>query len=302
MRVLVLGAAGMLGHKVFQVLRGRHLETRGTIRGRLSEVPTRHMPLLQTGTIVEDVDALDIASVEALLRQERPDAVVNCVGIIKQRSEAKAAVPSIKLNALLPHLLADTLQEWGGRLIHFSTDCVFSGRRGNYTEEDPSDAEDLYGRTKYMGEVATDNALTLRTSIIGRELQHFGSLLEWFLAQNHGRISGYRHAIYSGVTTNYLAGLVADLLVEHPQLSGMLQVASAPISKHDLLVLLREAYGLDVEITPEDAFFCDRSMRGDRFRQATGYICPSWPDLVAELAADPTPYDEWRPPHEALRR
>ncbi|MGA2988810.1 MAG: sugar nucleotide-binding protein, partial [Terriglobia bacterium] len=147
----------------------------------------------------------DFNALEATLSALRPDYVVNCVGVIKQRTEAISPIPSITINSLLPHKLAQMAARWGGRIIHFSTDCVFSGKRGWYTEEDPSDAEDLYGRSKFLGEVVVANALTLRTSIIGRELVEHRSLLDWFLAQNHKTVHGYRRVIYSGVTTNYLA-------------------------------------------------------------------------------------------------
>ena len=196
-------------------------------------------------------------------------------------------------DALLPHQLAQLCDRWGGRLIHFSTDCAFSGKRGNYQEEDFADADDVYGRTKYLGEVTTSRTITLRTSIIGRELLHQESLLEWFLRQNHKRISGYTRAMYSGVTTNYMTRVVQNLIEGHPDLSGLYQVTGQTISKYDLLVLLRQAYQLEVEITPDPNFFCDRSMKGDKFSQATGYVCPPWPELVAGLANDDTRYQRW---------
>ena len=165
-------------------------------------------------------------------------------------------------------------------MIHISTDCVFSGRKGAYREEDPSDAVDLYGRSKFLGEVATTNALTLRTSIIGRELSEFRSLLEWFLAQRGKTVQGYQKSLYSGVTTNYLAGLVARLIESHPGLHGLYQVASQTITKYDLLCLIRRAFRLDIEIQPVEGEIADRTMRADRFLAATGCACPSWPELI----------------------
>jgi dTDP-4-dehydrorhamnose reductase len=240
------------------------------------------------------MDVGDLDALERLLLDKRPKVIVNCIGVIKQRTEAKSAILSIAINALLPHRLAELCTRWDGRLIHFSTDCVFSGKRGNYSEEDFADADDVYGRTKFLGEVSTNNALTLRTSIIGRELSQFKSLLEWFLSQNHRKIMGYTRAFYSGVTTNYLAELVAQIIEEQPHLSGLYQVTSATISKFDLLCLLRDAFAMDVDIDPEVKFLCDRSMNGDKFLNATGYRCPLWPELVAQLQNDPTPYGEWK--------
>jgi dTDP-4-dehydrorhamnose reductase len=240
------------------------------------------------------VDVADFPALEALLRNLAPQVVVNCVGVIKQRSAAKSPIPSIRINALFPHLLAECLARQGSRLIHFSTDCVFSGRKGNYAEDDPSDAEDLYGKTKFLGEVATPNALTLRTSIIGRELSQFASLLDWFLAQRGKTVRGFARVIYSGLTTNYLAKLVGDLIVDQPALHGLYQLASDPISKYDLLSMLRDAFGLDVELERETETVSDRSLDGTRFAAETGIRTPAWADLVEALAADPTPYERWR--------
>jgi dTDP-4-dehydrorhamnose reductase len=294
MQILILGGAGMLGHKLFQHLRASHPDTACTIRGSLATSPYARVELFQHGGMLENIDASDAHAIHNLLSKEKPRVVINCVGIVKQRAAAKQPIPSIDINALLPHRLAESCRRIGARLIHFSTDCVFSGRRGSYTEDDPSDAEDLYGRTKYLGEISCGTALTLRTSIIGRELAHNESLLEWFLANDHKSVRGFTRAIYSGVTTKYLARVVETLIDDHPHLSGLYQVASEPISKFDLLRLLRDAYRLDIEITPDSSLFCDRSMKGDKFARATGLIAPSWPELARELANDETPYDQWK--------
>lgn len=283
----------MLGHKVFQVLRRRFARTLCTVREDMRRAPFDRVELLQGDDIVSGVDVTDFNALEATLSALRPDYVVNCVGVIKQRTEAISPIPSITINSLLPHKLAQMAARWGGRIIHFSTDCVFSGKRGWYTEEDPSDAEDLYGRSKFLGEVVVANALTLRTSIIGRELVEHRSLLDWFLAQNHKTVHGYRRVIYSGVTTNYLAELVASIIQEQPELNGLYQVTTEPISKYDLLCRLREAYGLDVWIEPDDLVVSDRSMRCDKLRAAINYQCPAWAVLARQLADDNTPYGAW---------
>jgi dTDP-4-dehydrorhamnose reductase len=265
-RVMVLGGAGVLGHKMFQTLRERFDGVFCTVREDVRKQPFERVELLQGDDIVPGVDVTDFPALEGILSAFRPEYVVNCVGVIKQRAEAVSPIPSITINSLLPHKLAQMAAVWGGRVIHFSTDCVFSGKRGEYTEEDHSDAGDLYGKTKFLGEVAVANALTLRTSIIGRELTEHRSLLDWFLSQKQKTVRGYRRVIYSGVTTNFLAELVASIIQEHPGLNGLYQVASDPISKYDLLCLLREAYQLDVRIEPDDLEMSDRSMRCDRLR------------------------------------
>lgn len=294
MRVLILGAAGMLGHKVLQHLGARGYDVTGTVRDVKARSPLPALPLFAGDNILWNVDALDWPGLRATVQAHRPDVLVNALGIIKQRQLATSPIPSIQVNALLPHLLAETLAAWNGRLVHISSDCVFNGSRGNYTEDDPSDADDLYGRSKCLGEVfAAANALTLRSSIIGRELRHHQSLLDWFLGQRGGRAQGYRRVIYAGLTTIEMARVIELVIHEHPALHGLYQVASQPISKHDLLVLLAAAYRLDVTITPVDTPVNDRSLVGDRFHAATGYVAPPWPELAGALAADPTPYADW---------
>jgi len=294
MKIIVLGGEGMLGHKMFQVLSARYAGTKCTIFGALADPFYQAIPVFAKKNTIENVDAMDLPGLKKFLGQEKPDFMINCIGIVKQRDEGKAAIPSITINSLLPHLLAEWGSTWNGRVIHFSTDCVFSGKKGDYSEEDPVDAEDLYGKSKYLGEVSTQNALTLRTSIIGRELSHFKSLLEWFLAQKGKKVKGFKHVVYSGVTTNYIAELVGKIIRGFPKLSGLYQVTAPAITKHDLLARIRDAYQLDVEIIPDESEISDRSMNGERFRKVTGQKEPSWDELISQLSADNTPYENWR--------
>ena len=296
-KILVLGGGGMLGHKMFQVLGNRYANTWCTLRSRRDELPWRAVPLFQSSRVLDAVDFSDLDVLDKLLRDVRPAVIVNTVGVIKQRAEAQDAIRCIAINALLPHRIAAVAKEWGGRVIHFSTDCVFSGRRGPYAETDEPDATDLYGRTKLLGEVVGENALTLRTSFIGRELQHHDSLLEWFLAQDHRTVRGFRRAWWSGVTSNHLAGVVADLVETHPEVSGLYHLSSGHISKYELLVRLRDGLNIDIAVEPDDTVQCDRSLDGSRFEAATGYQRPSWETLIGQLAADPTPYEAWVEKH-----
>jgi len=292
-KIAVIGATGMLGHKVFQILRSTFPATYALTLEDTHLPPFDRVPLLQGDEVIRGVDVTDFDRLRGLLTELRPDVIINCVGIIKQRNEAKMAIPSIIINALLPHKLAEIASAWQGRVIHPSTDCVFDGARGGYTEIDNSDADDLYGKTKFLGELHIEHTLTLRTSIIGRELTSHRSLLDWFLSQRGKQIHGYQRVIYSGVTTNLFAAVVRMIITDHPDLHGLYQLVSTPISKYDLLVLLKDAYQLDVDIQPEATEVSDRSMRGDKLFAAIGYTAPSWPTLVAELAEDPTPYDQW---------
>lgn len=285
----------MLGHKVHDVLSHEH-DVVSTTRSSLAALPVDGRPFFRGRRLIEGTDATDPVSLSALMADVEPEVVINCIGIIKQRDAARDPTTSIGVNALFPHQLANVCAACGARLIHFSTDCVFSGSKGGYTEDDFSDAIDLYGRTKYLGEVASDHALTIRTSIIGRELNHFQSLLEWFLHQR-GEVHGFTRSIYTGLTTLQMASIVGRVLVEHPELSGLYQVASEKISKFDLLAMIRERFGLQtrIELIPDDAFFCDRSLRGDRFAAATGTKTPPWENMIAELSDDAGRYGRVTP-------
>lgn len=293
-RVLILGASGMLGHKLLQRLGESGHDVAGVVRADRATSPLAGLPLFAGRNVSWNVDAMSWPRLERVLQEHRPEVVVNALGVIKQRTEITAPAIWIQINALLPHLVADTLAVWGGRLIHISSDCVFSGNRGGYLEADFTDADDLYGRTKALGEV-TDrpNAVTLRTSIIGRELHHHRSLLDWLLSQNHGRVQGYSRVIYSGSTTLEMAAVVDRVIRQHPALHGLYQVATEPITKDALIRQLIEAYRLDIQVTTVDTPVSDRSFSGARFTATTGYVAPPWPRLVEALAADPTPYGKW---------
>ena len=297
MKVLVLGASGMLGHKVLQVLSQR-FETYGTTRSR---VDVLHQVAPQAAAILEPFVATDFDSITRVVTRVRPDVIVNCIGIIKQVDAAKHPIATIRLNSLFPHQLADVCRTAGVRLVHISTDCVFSGAKGSYVEADIPDPTDLYGRSKLLGEVSESPALTLRTSIVGRELRSANGLVEWFLSQRGGTVQGFRRAIFSGWSTASFARALGDVIDEHRGLSGIWHVASSPITKFDLLELLRDAFAADVAIEPDDGFACDRSLDGSAFRAATGITAPEWPEMVQEMRRESTFYDALREPSVAGR-
>ena len=293
-KVLILGGAGMLGHKMFQTLTDASFDTYATVRQAVGDSPAAELASSSDGHFIGGVDVSDFGSVAALLDETRPDVLVNCVGVIKQRDAAHDSIESITINSLLPHLLAEKCALIGARVIHFSTDCVFDGEKGAYEESDPSDAKDLYGRTKYLGEISSPGSLTLRSSIIGRELYNYASLIEWFLSQDGNKVRGFTKALYAGMTTNQMSALVRDLIVDHPDLTGMYQVSGPWINKYDLLLMVRDAFELDIEIERDEDVNIDRTLVGDRFSADTGFVAPSWQEMVTELAADPTPYESWK--------
>lgn len=280
MRVLILGGDGMLGHQLFKLLKQSE-ETKVT----LHREPHAYsgLNLFDQKSCYYGLDARNLDRVTETFADFRPDAVVNAIGIVKQRAEAKDSLVSLEINALLPHRLAVLCKAAGARLIHMSTDCVFSGKKGNYSESDNSDADDIYGRTKFLGEPSGDHCFTMRTSIIGPEVFRKTGLLEWLLAQK-GDIKGFKKAIFSGFTTSELSRIIAKIITKHPGACGLYHVSSEAISKFDLLSLIKEKMGLKNEIIPESVFNCDRSLNSSRFRKEFSYEPPSWPAMIAELA------------------
>jgi len=275
-RLLVLGGDGMLGHELYRELRDHH-ETGVTLRQQRKEFSHDH--------VFAGVDVRGGARIEEVIAQFRPAAVVNCIGIVKQRPESEQAITSIEVNSLLPHRLAIACRAAGARLVQLSTDCVFSGERGNYREEDRPDPVDVYGRSKLLGEVTDEGALTLRTSMIGLGLYRKTSLVDWFLAQR-GSVRGYRKAIFSGLTTRELSRVIRMVLEKHPQASGLYHLSAAPIDKYSLLVKLRERLGRSVDIAPVDEPRIDRSLDSTRFRRVFGYTPPGWDAMLDELAVE----------------
>ena len=290
MRLLILGAGGMLGHKLLQTARGE-ADVRGTVRGSAKSYERFG---IAASELIGGVDVEHFDTVVKAFATFRPDAVVNCVGVVKQLESAKDPLVTLPINSLLPHRLANLCIASGARLVHISTDCVFSGRKGMYTEADFSDAEDLYGRSKFLGEVGGEGIVTLRTSIIGRELSTNSGLVEWFLANRGREVGGYTRAIFSGLTTQALSRVILDVLRSPKALSGLYQVSVDPISKYDLLYLLNDAYRAGATIRPDDTVAIDRSLDSTRFREATSFKPRPWTELVAEMAGDATPYDQWR--------
>ncbi|MDF1578946.1 MAG: SDR family oxidoreductase, partial [Desulfobulbales bacterium] len=280
-RILILGGDGMLGHQLLKSWQANH-EVCVTLHGGADRYGL--YGLFNEANSCYGVDVRDFARIATVAADFKPEAIVNAVGIVKQRSEAHDAIVSLEVNSLLPHRLSRLCGEIGSRLIQISTDCVFSGAKGMYTEDDLEDARDLYGRTKLLGEVHDRQAVTLRTSIIGLELSRRKSLVEWFLAQQ-GETKGFTRAIYSGFTTLEMARIIERVLTVDTDLAGLWHVASAPINKYELLKRLSTELGrTDLKLLPDSDFFCERSLDGSRFNQKTGYEPPSWDMMLADLA------------------
>lgn len=279
-KVLILGGTGMLGNVMVRFLAAEpELALTATVRA--ADARSLFSPDVRD-CLVDWVDVEEPGSLARLVADQAPDVVINCIGVVKQLAESDDVLTAVPINTLMPHRLAALCKAAGARLIHISTDCVFSGKQGNYRESDQPDARDLYGVSKWLGEVAAPHAITLRTSIVGHELCSNKGLLQWFLSQK-GAVKGYRRAIFSGFPTLELARIVRHHVLPRPDLHGLYHLSAEPIAKFDLLKLFAMVYERDIEIVPDDALVIDRSLNSDRFRAATGYRSPSWPELVAEM-------------------
>ncbi len=278
--VLVLGASGMLGNAVLRMFADDPaIRVFGTVRAPGSG---RLLPDTLNNHLVPFVDVENTDSLLEAFGLVRPTIVINCIGLVKQLSSASDPLSALPLNSIFPHRLSRLCAATGARLIHVSTDCVFSGEKGMYRESDLSDAKDLYGRSKFLGEVDAPHAITLRTSIIGHELNGTHGLVDWFLSQTTG-VKGYQRAVFSGLPTVELAKVMREYVLPRPELHGVYHVAAAPINKFDLLTLIAREYGREISITPDERVCVDRSLDESRFREATGYIAPDWPTLIDRM-------------------
>jgi dTDP-4-dehydrorhamnose reductase len=282
MKVLVFGASGMIGSAMFRVLSAKkEWQVWGTLR---SDEAKRFFSGDQQDKLVAGVDVEKHDALVRVFARVKPDVVVNCIGLTKHHKEAEDPLQALPLNALLPHRMADLCAVAGARLIHVSTDCVFAGTKGNYGEADASDAGDVYGKSKHLGEVDYTHAITLRTSTIGHELQSAYGLLEWFLSQQ-GSCKGFNRAIFSGLPNTEFARVVRDVVIPRPDLHGLYHVGADPIGKYELLKLIARVYGKQIDIVRNDEFMIDRSLNSARFNQASGYKAAGWPELIQAMDA-----------------
>lgn len=279
----------MLGHKLVQVLRKR-LDLWTTVRRPFDNI--ERYGIFDREYTIDKLDVLDAKALRSSIIVARPDVVVNAVGVVKQEPSADPS-EMLALNAVLPHTLATLAKELDFRLITISTDCVFSGSKGNYRESESPDPTDFYGKTKVDGEVRGPDCLTLRTSMIGRELDSCHSLVEWMLAHRNEELRGYVNAIFSGFPTLRLSQIIADVITDHPALTGVYHVSSEAISKYDLLKLINDHFNANIRIIPDQNLRIDRSLNSDRFQAETGIVIASWPEMIREMADDPTPYDQF---------
>ena len=289
MRILILGASGLIGHKLYQELKPRFDQVRGLVRRSREEIS--QFDLFDEEDMIYNVDVLEFEKLTGIITALKSDVVLNCVGITKRKEEIEDPLLAIETNALFPHKLARWAGDNGVRVIHFSTDCVFDGTEGPYNEDSPTTGKDAYGRTKALGEIRYDHSLTIRSSFIGQEIMGKTELLEWFLNQPSDQIRGFTEAWYSGVSTKVMARVVGDIIEHHPNLGGLYQLAiPEPISKYDLLQKARKAYEVDVEIIPDSSFSIKPTLDGSRLAEKLQLRVPAWDEMMQELSTEKNQY------------
>ena len=283
MKIIVLGANGLIGSTIFRVLSEvSDYIVHGTVRHKSHQ---SIFPLAIASNIISNIDVLDDYAIADILHEYRPNVVINCVGLTKNRPNADSPLIVLPINSLFPHKLVKLSKLVGSRVIHISTDCVFSGSKGFYSESDYPDAPDLYGVSKSLGEVNYSNAITIRTSVIGHEKESSKGLLEWFLSQK-STCKGFNRAIFSGIPTVVLAKIIRDYILKDEGMTGLYHLAAEPIDKLSLLELIASIYNKNIKIWTDDSFVIDRSLNAEKFSQATGYITPSWDLMLREMYND----------------
>lgn len=266
-KILLFGSTGMAGHIVYYYLRGleKYAICNVSYRNKLTD-----------DSLILDIT--DNQAVESLIWDERPDYIINCIGILLKGSK-EYPDNAIYINAYFPHALKRISDKIGSKLIHISTDCVFSGKKGHYTESDFRDADDIYGRSKALGEIINSKDLTIRTSIIGPELKKDGEgLFHWFMNQQ-GTITGYKNAIWGGVTTLELAKAI-DYAIEN-DVAGLVQLSNGmEISKYDLLNMINTIWSKNKHIYPYENIYINKSIaKSDIF----DYSVPSYNEMLSQL-------------------
>lgn len=280
MRLLIFGITGLIGSSVFRILSDNPAyEVYGTCRndGDKNFFENKEK-------IISSIDIVSINATQSLIKKLNPDVIVNCIGLTKHSPDSRDCLKIIQVNSLWPHQLAKLSDEVGAKLIHISTDCVFSGKSGNYSEIDTPDAVDLYGRSKILGEVTYNNHITVRISTIGHEIRTSYGLLEWFLSQKKS-CKGYSQAFFSGLPTVYFAEVISRFILPRPDLNGLYHIGSKPINKLSLLKLIANEYGKKINIDIDETLVINRSLDGSKFSNETGFICPEWPDLIKILSS-----------------
>lgn len=279
-RILIIGSNGMLGHMLFSYFASQEgFETIGIARKYING-------FINKNNIINEENFTNPDIINSLIEKLKPNLVINCVGMIKQNPNITNIEESFYLNSFFPKILSQICRIKKIRFLTFSTDCVFSGKKGFYKEDDLVDIQDVYGQSKYLGEVNDcDNTITLRTSIIGKELNTKRGLLEWLISESKSskKVYGFKNVIFSGFPTIEVARIIHRYIIPNNELKGIYHLSSDPIDKFSLLNLIKRIYSLDITILEEYDNVIDRSLDSTKFRSETGFIPHNWEHLIQSM-------------------
>ena len=288
MKVCVLGSGGLLGHMLIRVLSGPH-----DVYGSTREKVSKYSPLarfLPVEKWIDEVDAAEPSSIKRVFEKNQFDIAINCIGLIKQRSDQVDDRLMMSVNGEFPHKLAEIANSSGARVIQISTDCVFSGIKGNYVETDTPDPVDTYGRSKLLGELNDSTNVTIRTSHIGPELGRHTSFFDWVLGSENQTVNGYMGAIYSGFSTRVSAQLIGVLLERFDLYGNVWHLASKPISKFELIELINSVFDLKIQLVEDRQYTCDRSLKMDSLNKRFEFTAPTWRAMIEAMHLDQRNY------------
>jgi len=277
MRIYILGISGMLGSKLFKEFLKKNYKIKGSTR-----VIPKHF-LNYKNYIDSNLDIFDIQKLKEKINKFKPNLIINCVGIIKQKISKTNEKNIFYINSIFPHELYKISNIIKARLIHFSTDCVFDGKKGNYDDKNETNANDIYGFSKALGELSYDNSITLRTSIIGHELSSKKSLLDWFLHLNKKNCYGYTKAYFSGLPTIEIFNFIQKFLLKKKKISGIYNLSSSRISKYNLLKKISKVYSKNINIIKNNKLKIDRSLNSKKLKKLVDYKCPPWNILIKNM-------------------
>jgi len=282
MKVYILGISGMLGSRIFlEFQKKKGFDVRGCLRGNLNPFIIKYKKKINVR-----IDAKNIKKISSILKSFKPDYVINCIGYIKQKISTNTNDRDIFfVNSIFPHEIYKITKLINSRFIHFSTDCVFDGKKGNYKETASSNVKDIYGISKFLGEVKYSKSLTIRTSIIGHEFYSKKGLLEWFLNQSK-LCYGYSRVFFSGLTTLEISNFVYFYIKKNIKIHGLIHLSSKKISKLNLLKKIAKIYNKKIVIKKDSSKKIDRSLNCSFIKKRISYKVPNWDVMIREMRSN----------------
>ena len=285
MKILILGLSGMLGHKLFSYLQKQNTYELYATTTTNFEIEHPNFKIVNKKNIFFS-KTQNIDFFKKKITDIKPDLVINCIAILKESFFYLNPLKFIEINTVLPLQISELSKIFGFRFIHFSTDILYADTNKLSCENDKITLEGPYAASKFLGEVKNNNSLTIRTSIIGHQLNNKNSLVEWFLSYEGETVNGYSNVIYSGLPTTEISKIIHEKIIPNVNLKGIINISSNPISKFELLKKIKKYYNKKVKINIDNSAISNRSLDSNLFNNKTGYLAPDWDVLVKEMFND----------------